>query len=149
MLSYLVEVCLACYPVETGTKLELKVSEAGGWAEETGADYLVRGGCVLSLSGPLRSKGELARVTYTGGYVLPGTEAGAGQTALPRDLEHAATEQVAAWYLNKDKLGLIRHWPSSGTYLVLSQQPLLISVTAALKRYQRWGGVRWVKKPWV
>ena len=64
----------------------------------------------------------------------------AGQTALPKDLEHAATEQVAAWYLNRDKVGLIRHWPSSGTYLVLSQAPLLGSVAAALKKYQRWVG---------
>ena len=44
------------------------------------------------------------------------------------------------WYLNRDKVGLIRHWPSSGTYLVLSQAPLLGSVAAALKKYQRWVG---------
>jgi hypothetical protein len=32
----------------------------------------------------------LGRVTYTGGYVLPGASPGAGQTALPDDLESAA-----------------------------------------------------------
>lgn len=33
-----------------------------------------------------------ARVTYTGGYVLPGAQVGAGQAALPADLESAAVE---------------------------------------------------------
>ena len=80
----------------------------------------------------------MARVTYTGGYVLPGTSPGSGQTALPADVEQAATEQVAAWFYNKEKLGLVRHWPSSGTYVVLSQQPLLPGVAATLRRYQRW-----------
>jgi hypothetical protein len=78
------------------------------------------------------------RVTYTGGFVLPGTPPGQGQTALPKDLESAAIEQVAAWYYNKDKAGLIRHWPSNGTYLVLSQQPLLPAVAGILRKYQRW-----------
>jgi len=45
-------------------------------------------------------------VTYTGGYVLPGTDAEAGQTALPKDIELAALEQVAYWYQNKDRLGI-------------------------------------------
>lgn len=60
-----------------------------------------------------------------------------GQTALPKDLEHAATEQVAAWFQSRDKLGLIRHWPSGGTYEVLSQQPLLPGASSILKRYAR------------
>jgi len=41
-------------------------------------------------------------------------------------------QQVAVWHQQKDKLGLFRHWPSSGTYLVLSQLPLLTQVTAML-----------------
>jgi hypothetical protein len=133
-----VEVCLACYPVETVTKLEVKGDETEGWAEVAEGGFIVRGGCVLSLSGALGSTWEVGRVTYTGGYVLPGTEVGAGQTALPADLEQAAVEQVAAWYQNKDKLGLIRHWPSSGTYLVLSQLPLLPQVAAVIRPHRRW-----------
>jgi hypothetical protein len=94
---------------------------------------------VISLVLPLApGAAAVARVTYTGGYVPPGTVAQAGQTALPKDLEGAASEQVAAWYQNKDKLGLIRHWPSGGTYLVLSQLPLLPAVAVTLRRYQRW-----------
>ena len=133
------EVLVPSYPVEVVTKFELKQSETAGWVEQTGVEYVVRGGCVISLSAqlsPLRS--DVARVTYTGGYVLPGTLPGAGQLALPADLENAATEQVCAWFYNREKLGLIRHWPSSGTYVVLSQMPLLMSVTATLRRYQRW-----------
>jgi P-loop Domain of unknown function (DUF2791) len=45
---------------------------------------------------------------------------------------------VAAWFYNKEKLGLVRHWPNTGTYVVISQQPLLPFVSATLRRYQRW-----------
>ncbi len=133
------EVLPACYPVEAVTKFELKTSESEGWVEQTGVEYLLRSGCIISLSLPLGLvEGSVGRVTYTGGYVLPGSVPGAGQTALPADLEHAAIEQVAAWFYNKEKIGLVRHWPNTGTYVVLSQQPLLVSVLATLRRYQRW-----------
>ena len=78
------------------------------------------------------------QMTYTGGYVLPGTTPGAGQVALPADLESAAVEQVAAWFQQRDRLGLIRYWPSGGTFLVFAQLPLLAQVTAALRPHQRW-----------
>lgn len=139
------EIIARCYPIETVTKSEMKSSEADGWVEQTGASYVVRGGCVISLRMPLSPVPEVswagpqvARVTYTGGYVLPGTTPGAGQVALPADLESAAVEQVAAWFQQRDKLGLIRHWPSGGTFLVFAQLPLLAQVTAALRPHQRW-----------
>jgi hypothetical protein len=133
------EIVPACYPIEAVTRFELKSSEAGGWQVQAGVDYLLRGGTVISLLLPLEPAGRsLARVTYTGGYVPPGTVAAAGQTALPKDLENAATEQVAAWFQNRDKQGLIRYWPSGGTYLVFSQLPMLPEVAGTLKRYQRW-----------
>ena len=69
---------------------------------------------------------------------MPGTVPGSGQVALPADLESAAVEQVAAWFQHRDKLGLIRHWPSGGTFLVFSQLPLLPQVSAVLRYYQRW-----------
>jgi hypothetical protein len=133
------EIIAACYPIEGVTKFELKLNEATGWQEQLGVDYLIRSASVISLVLPL-APGAVAvgRLTYTGGYVPPGTVAQAGQTPLPKDLESAATEQVAAWYQNRDKLGLIRHWPSGGTYLVLSQLPLLPAVGVTLRRYQRW-----------
>src|SRR5512140_2471084 len=137
------EIVARCYPIETVSKFELKRTEGEGWVEQAGADYLVRQSCIVSLSAPLCFVSEaiipvIARVTYTGGYVLPGTTPGAGQTALPADLESAAVEQVAVWHQQKDKLGLFRHWPSSGTYLVLSQLPLLPQVVAMLRPHRRW-----------
>jgi hypothetical protein len=42
-----------------------------------------------------------ARVTYTGGFVLPGDTPAPGQTPLPPDLEQAAIEQVAYWFRNR------------------------------------------------
>ena len=85
----------------------------------------------------INSPPSTCRVTYTGGFVLPGTTPGAGQTALPSDIEQAAIEQAAAWFQNRDKLGLIRNWPSGGTYQVFSQLDLLPNVAAVLRRYAR------------
>ena len=79
----------------------------------------------------------IARVTYTAGYVLPGTTPEPGQTPLPADLENAVIEQAAFWFQNRDKLGLIRNWPSGGTYQVFSQLDLLPNVAAVLRRYAR------------
>src|SRR5437016_986355 len=70
-------ICPACYPIEAVTKFELKCSEAEGWLEQAGVDYLIRRSCVLSLAQPLYAPRSTlhapqSRVTYTGGYVLPG-----------------------------------------------------------------------------
>jgi hypothetical protein len=139
------EIIARCYPIETVTKFELKTNEAEGWVEQTDVDYVLRQACVISLSMPLSfvpqvstAGPRLARVTYTGGYVMPGTTPAAGQTALPADLESAAVEQVACWFQQRDKLGLIRHWPSGGTYMVFSQLPLLPQVSAVIRPYRRW-----------
>src|SRR4051812_31113608 len=84
------EICLDCYPFESLTRFELKSTEAEGWIEQTGIDFLIRNGCVLTLHSAFRTPQSAlgqARITYTGGYVLPGTTPGAGQTALPANLE--------------------------------------------------------------
>ena len=130
-----------CYPIEAVTKFEIKSNEADGWSEQTGVAYLIRRQCVISLCSPLSSLNSplsTARLTYTGGYVLPGTSLGAGQTALPDDLEQAAVEQVAYWYQNRDKLGLVRIWPHDGTFETFAQLDLLIQVKAVLRKYERW-----------
>jgi len=67
-----------------------------------------------------------------------GTAPSAGQTALPDDLEQAAVEQVAFWFQNRDKLGLIRNRPNLGTYQQFAQLDLLPSVKTVLKTYERW-----------
>jgi len=70
--------------------------------------------------------------------LLPGDIPGPGQTPLPPDLEQAAVEQVAYWFQNRDKLGLLRNWPHDGTYQQLSGADLLPSVAAVLQKYKRW-----------
>src|SRR5262249_10955527 len=111
------EILLVCYPIETVIKFETKSTESEGWQEKTTLDYLIRSSCVISFSSPLSSLPSstfpaLARVTYTGGYVLPGTTPGPGQTPLPEDLEQACVEQVAYWFQNREHLGLKTYWPS-------------------------------------
>ena len=56
---------------------------------------------------------------------------------LPSDLENAATEQVAFWLQNRDKLGQIRNWPAGGNYIQLADTDLLPSVRVLLRRYTR------------
>ena len=135
------EIRPACYPIEAVTRFELKSNETEGWVEQTDIDFLIRRACVISLNLQLATCNlqlPQARVTYTGGYVLPGDTVGAGQTALPDDLEQAAVEQVAAWFQTKDVLGLIRNRPNLGTYQQFAQLDLLLGVKAVLTRYERW-----------
>src|SRR5438445_1429168 len=134
------EILPPCFPIESVTKFELKSNETDGWSEQTGAQYLIRRQCVISLSSPLHTPNSAlctARIQYTGGYVLPGTTPSPGQTALPDDLEQAAVEQVAYWFRNRDKSGLVRSWPHDGTYEAFSQLDLLLEVRAVLKKYER------------
>jgi len=131
-----------CYPVENVSKFELKTNETDGWSEQTNVEYLIRQQCVLSLALPLGHSRQQGRVTYTGGYLLPGSAPPDPPVALcqdlPADLEQAAVEQVAYWYRNRDKLGLVRSWPHQGTYESFAQLDLLIEVKAVLRKYERW-----------
>src|SRR5256885_14211700 len=68
------EVCLTCYPFETLTRFELKTTEAEGWIEQPGIGFLIRNHCVLTLHRPFSIQPsafslQVARVTYTGGFV--------------------------------------------------------------------------------
>ena len=140
------EVLVACYPIETVTRFELKLSEAGGWVEQTGVEYLIRNGCILSLAAPLAGlqpwpralqQGQ-ARVTYTGGYLLPGSGPVPGATPLPPDLEQAAVEQSAFWFQTRSDLGVLRQWPQGGPYRQFADLDLLPSVRQTLGRYARY-----------
>jgi hypothetical protein len=138
------EIILACYPIETVTKFELKTTETEGWIEQTAVDFLIRRQCIISLPFPLSQLSTLnhqlpsAKATYTGGYLLPGSADILSATRLPDDLEQAAVEQVAAWFQNRDKLGLDTIWPHQGTYQKFAQLDLLPPVRAVLTRYTRW-----------
>jgi hypothetical protein len=137
------EIPASCYPIESVSKFETKTSEAEGWQElQPTPDYLIRARCIISLARPLNLQLstfnlQLARVTYTAGYVLPGTPPGPGQAALPADLEQAATEQVAYWFQKRAKLGLRTLWPPNGTYEQFLSLDLLPEVRSVLSRHQR------------
>src|SRR3982751_4102358 len=47
------EILAGCYPIESVTKFETKSTEAEGWLEQTGIDYLIRRNCIISLALPL------------------------------------------------------------------------------------------------
>ena len=136
------ELIVPCYPIESVSKFETKANETDGWVEQADVEFLVRRNCIISLESPLstlNSTISTCRVTYTGGYVLPGTTSGLGQTALPDDLEQAAVEQVAFWFRNRDKLGLLRSWPHQGTFEAFAPLDLLLNVKAVLDRHARFG----------
>lgn len=131
-----VELRLGCFPVESVSRFELKETEAAGWVEQTGVDYLLRSQCVVVLGDPLGTSAGILRITYTGGYVPPGTTAAPGQTPLPEDLAMAAVEQVAYWYVNRERLGVIREWPKGGTYTQYSEADLLAGVQRVIQTHR-------------
>ena len=132
------EILIARFPLESVASFHLKQNETDGWLLQSDIDYLIRRACVISLSAPLGTRYEQARITYTGGYVLPGSVPGAGQTALPDDLEHACVEQVAYWYQNRFRLGLTSMPAEGRTFFNLAQIDLLPQVASVLKRYERY-----------
>jgi uncharacterized phiE125 gp8 family phage protein len=129
------EIVLARFPLESVASFHLKENETDGWVLQSNVEYLIRRACVISLSVPLGTKYDQGRVTFTGGYVLPGTTPGSGQTALPDDLEHACTEQVAYWYQNRHRLGLLSIPAEGRTFYSLAQIDLLPHVKELLKHY--------------
>ena len=78
------------------------------------------------------------RVTYNGGYLLPGTAPVPGALTLPDDLEQACIEQVAYWYQRRAQLGLMSVSNDSGIVQQFQSSDLLPQVRAVLKHYERW-----------
>jgi hypothetical protein len=138
------EIVVPCYPIESVARFELKTSETTGWQAQAGVEYLIRHS-VISLSTALSDlqlsasnlQPALARVTYTAGYVLPGSDAIPGATPLPADLEQAAIEQTAFWFQTRDQLGVVRLWPKGGLYEQFADPDLLPSVRETLRQYSR------------
>jgi hypothetical protein len=145
---YDTEISPPSYPIETVTKFELKTSEATGWQEQSPApDYLIRNACIISLPSSTihhPSSPCLARVTYTGGYVLPGDnlQLSTFNFQLLPDLEQAAAEQVAFWFQNREHLGLQTYWPSGVAYLQFAALDLLQPVQATLSQHRRWNPLK-------
>ena len=133
------QICILarCYPIEEVILFETKRSEAEGWVAED-APYTLVSRRIIELAQPLHRSSRLARVTYTGGFVLPGGSPEPGQALLPDELEFAATEQVVFWFQNRERLGLGRIWEYHGTFRHFSSLDLLESVQAVLQRHRRY-----------
>lgn len=131
------ELPLGRLPVEAVSAFHLKSNEAEGWVEQTSVSFILRDACVVSLPAPLGGRHQQLRVTYTGGYVLPGTTPGAGQTALPDEVEQACVEQVALWYQRRHHLGLASVPTAERTFYKLAEIDLLPQVEAILRKYKR------------
>ncbi len=131
------EIAVRCYPIETVTSFQLKTRETDGWVLQSVDGYIIRNDCIISLETALGTSRDAAEVIYTGGYVLPGTSPGAGQNALPADIESACVEQVCAWYRARNRGGISS---ASGAGSSIAQDGglnLLDIVTATLTPYRR------------
>jgi hypothetical protein len=92
----------------------------------------------VELGASLGTSREIGRVTFAGGYVMPGTTPSAGQTALPEEIEQACVEQCAFYFRNKETLGLSGVNSSGGSISKLATADLLPDVQAVLRKYERW-----------
>lgn len=132
------EVRCGRYPIETVAQWDLKTNETEGWVLQTGIDFLIKRACVISLYAPLGTWRQRGRVSYAGGYVLPGTTPGAGQTALPDEVEQACVEQCAWLFQNRNRLGMTSVSGEGASISSFAQLDLLPSVKPVLKKYERW-----------
>ena len=133
------EISLSRTPVESVTAFALKSTEAEGWVTESPTpDFLLRKGCIITLKAQLGTRDDLGRVTYTGGYVLPGTNPEEGQTALPKAIEQACIEQVAYWYQNRSRLGFTGIAAEGGSVSLHPKLELLPIVKLTLDQYVRY-----------
>jgi len=78
-----------------------------------------------------------AKITYTGGYVLPGDVAGDGETELPDDIVEAAIEQASFAYQRRDTLGVSAQSAQGGSVTAYAQDKLLPGVRTTMRRYRR------------
>src|SRR5438105_419612 len=126
-------------PIELVSQFELKTNESEGWILQSGIDYLLSPKkSFVELSFPIGSQRQLARITYTGGYVLPGGIPAGNQIPLPDDIEQACVEQVSFWYQRRAQLGLLSITSGDATVQHFKSVDLLPQVEAVLKHYERW-----------
>ena len=127
------------YPIESVASFDLKSTEAEGWVAQSGMDYLISPSRSLSeLAFPLGTSRQKGRMTFTGGYVLPGGTVEIAQTALPDELEQSCIDQVVYWYENRHRLGLLSTSGEGGAIQQMKTLDLLPHVSAVLRKYERW-----------
>lgn len=135
------------FPIESISAWHLKSDETTGWVEQDTPSYVIfspaETRCIVSLTYPLGIAGEIARITYTGGYVMPGGTVGTDQTALPPAIEDAALQQLSVWYREKDRLGLASMSTQGGSIAqnpmsIVTPLDLLPQVRNLLCWFERW-----------
>jgi hypothetical protein len=142
------EIVVRFYPIDLTkpitfqflTTLQAGSNQTPGWQTPTQLpDYTVRRGNIITLGNQLATWRDVAHVTYSGGYQLPdGTSPAAATIPLPDDLEQACVEQVAYWYQNRNRLGLVSVSGEGGSISQYAQLDLLPAGKAALRNYIRW-----------
>ena len=133
-----VAILLPCYPVESLTGLYLRDNATSSWTFQDGLLYeLDAAAGILHLTVPIGTRWQRCRAVYAGGYVLPGTEATTGQTALPTDVEQAAIEQALHIYHRRHDLRFTDTTGETAAARQLRNVDLLESVQAALAPYRR------------
>lgn len=125
-------------PIESVTGFDLKSDESTGWVAQTGVRYLIGPRRqIIVLDQRLGLESELVRITFTGGFVMPGTAAAAGQTALPPVIENAALQQITHWFQQRDRLGLSSISGEGGAVSQLASGGVIPAVKAALSSWVR------------
>jgi hypothetical protein len=126
-------------PIEVVSQFELKRTEAEGWLVQPDVDYLLSPKkTMISLARRIGTSRQLGRVTYTGGYILPGATPTGNQIALPDEIEQACVEQAAYWYQRRTQLGLLSISSDAGIVQQFQSSDLLPQVAAVLRHYERW-----------
>ena len=126
-------------PIEAVSEFALKTTEAEGWIVQPEVDYLLAPKkTMISLAKRLGTSRQLGRVTYAGGYVLPGATPDGNQIALPDEIEQACLEQAAYWYQRRTQLGLLSISSDAGIVQQFQSSDLLAQVVAVLMHYERW-----------
>lgn len=114
------------YPIQSVQRFELAGDDGQSWVEVPAPGHRISLALsAIELAEPLGSTRDRARVTYAGGYILPGETPQPGQTALPEELDLACAEQVAYLFDSRKRLGLASIGGAGGGLGVLEDLDLL------------------------
>ena len=125
-------------PIESVTRFELKNFEIDEWITQVGIKYMISPWRnLVQLREQFGCACQIGRITYSGGYVLPGVTPTDNQVALPYEIEYACAEQAAYWYQRRTQLGLRSAATEGGLVQQFQTSDLLPQVRAVLRRYDR------------
>jgi len=110
---------------------------ASALVENEGYQYKASAGELVRIGWWLRGVATI-RVTYTAGYVAPGDDAGAGETALPDEIVEAALIQCAFVWQKKDKLGMTAAAAAGGSASGFAPDKLLPGPRETMRGYRRY-----------